>query len=201
MAEDKDSKALGLFLASVDLATIRDKLGYRSTSSVESGIRRALEVKRKGKTLDSELEIELERIDSLYRAAYPKAIKGELAAIETCSRLSERRIRLLDKPNTSGSVTRNYELTVEALETKPEDAALIESGRIIARQIDYATKHGTGQEVTKALYLIPHLMNVLRELGATPASRSEIVKNTAENQEQKDDIASEMEAYLQRIGG
>ena len=87
MAEDKDSKALGLFLASVDLATIRDKLGYRSTSSVESGIRRALEVRRKGKTLDSELEIELERIDSLYRAAYPKAIKGELAAIETCSRL------------------------------------------------------------------------------------------------------------------
>lgn len=44
----------------------------------------------------------------------------------------------------------------------------------MARQIDYALRHGQGQEVTKALYLVPHLMNVLRELGATPAARKQL---------------------------
>lgn len=53
------------------------------------------------------------------------------------------------------------------------DAALIESGRKIADQVDEATATGVGQEVTKALYLLPHLMNVLREMYATPKARVE----------------------------
>ena len=51
------------------------------------------------------------------------------------------------------------------------DAALVEAGRKIADQVDEATATGEGQEVTKALYLVPHLMNVLREMYATPKSR------------------------------
>lgn len=51
------------------------------------------------------------------------------------------------------------------------DAALIESGRVIADQVDAAIEDGVGQEVTKALYLLPHLMNVLREMYATPKAR------------------------------
>lgn len=53
------------------------------------------------------------------------------------------------------------------------DAALIEAGRKVADRVDEATDSGEGQEVTKALYLIPHLMNVLREMYATPKSRVE----------------------------
>lgn len=53
------------------------------------------------------------------------------------------------------------------------DAALIESGRTIAERVDAAIESGEGQEVTKALYLVPHLMNVLREMYATPKSRKE----------------------------
>lgn len=53
------------------------------------------------------------------------------------------------------------------------DAALIESGRKIADRVDEATATGEGQEVTKALYLLPHLMNVLREMYATPKARLE----------------------------
>lgn len=53
------------------------------------------------------------------------------------------------------------------------DAALIESGRTIAERVDIACESGEGQEVTKALYLVPHLMNVLREMYATPKSRKE----------------------------
>lgn len=51
------------------------------------------------------------------------------------------------------------------------DDALVESGRKIATRIDEATEAGEGQEVTKALYLLPHLMNVLREMYATPKAR------------------------------
>lgn len=53
------------------------------------------------------------------------------------------------------------------------DDALVASGRKIADQVDLATETGEGQEVTKALYLLPHLMNILREMYATPKSRLE----------------------------
>ena len=53
------------------------------------------------------------------------------------------------------------------------DDALIEAGRKIADRVDEATDSGEGQEVTKALYLVPHLMNVLREMYATPKVRLE----------------------------
>jgi len=54
---------------------------------------------------------------------------------------------------------------------QPVDSALIEAGRKIADQIDLVADTGTGQEVTKALYLVPHMVNILKEMLATPASR------------------------------
>jgi hypothetical protein len=51
------------------------------------------------------------------------------------------------------------------------DSAIVESGRAIADRVDDALEQGEGQEVTKALYLIPHMMNVLREMYATPKAR------------------------------
>ncbi|MDK6218218.1 hypothetical protein QP201_27390, partial [Escherichia coli] len=69
-----------------------------------------------------------------------------------------------------------YENTVEALgkEVTDADAAVVHTGRMIAAQIDYAVTHGTGQDGTKALYLVPHLMNVLTTLGATPQARKNL---------------------------
>lgn len=52
------------------------------------------------------------------------------------------------------------------------DGALVAAGRKLADQIDHVTVNGEGQEVTKALYLMPHLVNILREMLATPASRT-----------------------------
>lgn len=57
------------------------------------------------------------------------------------------------------------------------DAALVASGRTMAKRIQDAVDEGEGQEVTKALYLTPHLMNILREMGATPASREALNKD------------------------
>lgn len=195
MAEDKDQKALRLFLGAMSLQEIRTVLNFKTVSSAEAAIRRALAANRKGKDRDTERSAELERIDALYRAAYPQAIQGDLKAIDSCNTLSERRMRILDKPDDGASITSNYEATVAALDTTEADAAAIASGRAIARQIDYSLQHGTGQEVTKALYLVPHLMNVLRELGATPAARGNI-QNAAKEVKP---VADELEEYLAKI--
>lgn len=195
MAEDKDQKALRLFLGAMSLQEIRTVLNFKTVSSAEAAIRRALAANRKGKDRDTERSAELERIDALYRAAYPQAIQGDLKAIALCNTLSERRMRILDKPDDGAAITSNYEATVAALDTTEADAAVIASGRAIARQIDYSLQHGTGQEVTKALYLVPHLMNVLRELGATPAARGNI-QNAAKEVKP---VSDELEEYLAKI--
>lgn len=195
MAEDKDQKALRLFLGAMSLQEIRTVLNFKTVSSAEAAIRRALAANRKGKDRDTERSVELERIDAPYRAAYPQAIQGDLKAIDSCNTLSERRMRILDKPDDGATITSNYEATVAALDTTEADAAAIASGRAIARQIDYSLQHGTGQEVTKALYLVPHLMNVLRELGATPAARGNI-QNAAKEVKP---VADELEEYLAKI--
>jgi len=55
------------------------------------------------------------------------------------------------------------------------DKALIETGRSIADSIDKITASdtATATEKTKALYLAPHLVSILRELLATPAARKQ----------------------------
>ena len=54
---------------------------------------------------------------------------------------------------------------------KPTDGAAVDLALTYAARIDEALGTGEGQEVTKALYLGPHLLNTLRALGGTPAER------------------------------
>lgn len=51
------------------------------------------------------------------------------------------------------------------------DRAAVDLAVTYAERIDEALATGEGQEVTKALYLGPHLLNTLRALGGTPAER------------------------------
>lgn len=60
------------------------------------------------------------------------------------------------------------------------DAALIATGRELANQIDYAVAELSGQDVTKALYLTPHLVNILKEMRATPEARAVVAGKAAE---------------------
>jgi hypothetical protein len=65
-----------------------------------------------------------------------------------------------------------FEKTVaESSLIQPVDEAVVEAGRKLAARIDEAVEFGEGPDVTKALYLTPHLLNILRELLATPAAR------------------------------
>lgn len=174
MSVSKDQRALDMFMGAEPLQRIRDELGFKTVTSAEAAIRRALAEKRKGKDYDTERQLELERIDAMFRIEYPLAKQGDSAAMSTCLSLSEKRMRLLDKPGDHEGITASYEATLKALAITDADSALVATGRAVARQIDYALRHGQGQEVTKALYLVPHLMNVLRELGATPAARKQL---------------------------
>lgn len=60
------------------------------------------------------------------------------------------------------------------IEAKVDDA-IIESGRSVAKAIDdiLADPEATATDKTKALYLIPHVVSILRELLATPAARKQ----------------------------
>ena len=59
--------------------------------------------------------------------------------------------------------------------TEDVDAALIEAGRSMATAIDdiVADESASASDKTKALYLTPHLVSILRELLATPAARKQ----------------------------
>jgi hypothetical protein len=63
------------------------------------------------------------------------------------------------------SIEANKQLLAEV------DAALVASARAVADRIDDAVATADGQELTKALYLIPHVTNLLREMLATPSAR------------------------------
>lgn len=200
MTAESDAKALNLFLAATPIGQIKTNMGYRSTTSAMAAITRALKSARSGKNPDTARSIEIERLDSIYRQIYPLALQQDAKAIDQCLKIGEQRLRLMDAPTKAQKgLLKAYEDTVKALDDrlKPEDSALIQSGRMIASQIDYAVTHGTGIEVTKALYLMPHLMNVLRELGATPDARGSIANALQETKPKQ--VADEFEEYLAKM--
>ena len=85
------------------------------------------------------------------------------------------------------ALTRAFEESVKTSRQLVDglDDALIAAGRRLAERVDEAVATGDGQEVTKALYLLPHMMNVLREALATPASRLEKGITQAKGQTQR----------------
>jgi len=72
-----------------------------------------------------------------------------------------------------GSVREAFDESMAALVLTDPDKAVVALGRTLSDAIDSA-EYLEGEARTKALYLIPHLMNVLKELLATPASRKAV---------------------------
>lgn len=119
--------------------------------------------------------LETDRLDRLHASLWPRAVKGELDAVDRVLRISERREKVGAIPKLNEHTLRKAfdESAKTSSELNPGwDAALVEAGRKIADRVDEAVATGEGTEVTKALYLVPHMLNVLREMLATPASRT-----------------------------
>lgn len=123
---------------------------------------------------DYTLALEADRLDRLHLAVWPQAAQGDLAAVDRVLKISERRDKVLAQPKHNDHRLREAFDASAATSTQvqPVDEALLEAGRKIADRVDDAVATGDGQEVTKALYLLPHMVNVLREMMATPASRN-----------------------------
>ncbi|WP_323985904.1 terminase small subunit [Microbacterium plantarum] len=172
MPDVDPSKALALFRAAIPYDTIAQQLDC-TVDEARDAVQVAIAASPVALDQTASRILELERLDALHRAMWKKAINGDVAATDRVMRLIELRQRLLGEPNrVKDAITDAFEDTLKELKTEGADAALIASCRQVARQIDHAVANGTSLEATKALYLLPHLWNGLRELGATPAARA-----------------------------
>lgn len=162
-------KVLDLRRAGVPFDTIAERLSITAKSA------KALFDKALG-TYDPEYTtaLEADRLDRLHLGVWPQAVQGDLAAVDRVLKISERRDKVLAVPKPNDHRLREaFDASVAtSTQVQDVDAALVEAGRQIADRVDEAVATGEGQEVTKALYLLPHMTNVLREMLATPASRN-----------------------------
>ena len=80
LARRRDADAANLRLAGFDYATIARRLGYRDHSGALKAVRRAREtaVREAGAEL---VALELDRFDTLQRAAMTKAVQGDTKSI------------------------------------------------------------------------------------------------------------------------
>lgn len=178
MAGDPE-KALREFQAGKPLAIVAASAGYRGPADAQRAVKRLLE--KRGTVTDPDLVrmAAMDRMDQMLQAVWPAVKRGELGAIATAQGIEEKRLRLLALASTSesGAIVTAVERSVAALTLHPSDEAAVAAARRVALQMDQAATVLDPTVQTKAAYLVPHLVNVLRELGATPAAR-QIVKNT-----------------------
>lgn len=199
--QDKDKRVLQLVAAGLGLQDVKRQVGFRDVRQVEAALRRALVEVERSHNAEAARLVEMERLDALYRAAFPRAVKGDEKAIDRCLKISEQRMRLVGEAgDREGRLVSAFDTTVAALDLGDVDGTVVAAGRAVAAQIDYAVTYGTGLEVTKALYLLPHLMNVLRELGATPAAR-EALRGAADAASAGAGQVSELDAWRARMAG
>ena len=91
---DKEIKVLELRRAGLTWQRIAEETGYADHTGAYAAYKRA--IKRTMQQPADELrEAELDRVDRLQLALWPKAMKGDNASINTIIRLMERRARLL----------------------------------------------------------------------------------------------------------
>jgi hypothetical protein len=162
-------RVLELRRAGLGFTTIATRLGLPSATTARMMFDRALEVE----DLRFNGDLEATRLDRLHTAIWPAAAQGDVDAVDRVLKISERRERLLGPPKENQHELRKaFDSSMEtSAQIAPVDEALIEAGRKIADRVDEATANCEGQELTRALYLLPHMVNILRELLATPASR------------------------------
>ncbi len=90
----RERRALELRRAGVELDLIARELGYTNASGPYKAIQRALR-RTLQEPADELRAMEGARLDSLLSAVWPKAMRGDLAAVDRAMRLSESRRRLL----------------------------------------------------------------------------------------------------------
>ena len=98
---ERQMEALRLRQDAISYQEIADTLGYKSVSGAYKAVMSQLD-RLMREPADKVRHLELTRIDRLYNIALKAATGGNIAAIDRCIRLMERRARLkgLDAPTT-----------------------------------------------------------------------------------------------------
>ncbi|MFJ2518664.1 hypothetical protein ACIOWF_06800 [Cellulosimicrobium cellulans] len=172
---EKRQKVLELRRAGMTFDEIARRVGYANRGGARKAYEAALADAGVSPTTEQTRALELDRLDRLQTALWARAVRGDLAVIDRVLKISEHRMRLEARPEGNDHAMRTaLERTVEKSELidKDVDAALIEAGMKIADRIDESVSLGEGSDATRVLYLVPHFVNILRELLATPAVRS-----------------------------
>lgn len=189
----RDAKALDLRRAGVAVPKIASQQGYSTTAAAEAGIARAMKAAAVVSDPVAIRDLELDRLDRLQQAVWVKALAGDTGAQDRVMRLSEMRMRLAGTAGEDATpLSDAFEVSLAAVTVTDADAALVAAGRRVAARIDAAAQQTDLQAETKALYLLPHLMSILRELGATPAARDvvgTVVQQPAGANDREDDLA------------
>ncbi|MEM8933764.1 MAG: hypothetical protein AAGE94_21415 [Acidobacteriota bacterium] len=119
------AKALELRKAGATYDQIADQLGYASRASAYKAVAKALKA-IEDQVVEGATEmcrLEVERLDRLLVALWPKASAGHLGAIDRVIRISERRCRLL---GIDAAIRADHQVTatvqVEAPPSTPDEA-------------------------------------------------------------------------------
>jgi hypothetical protein len=100
-------KALELRKAGISYEVIAQRLGYSNRTAAYRAVSRLIDSTEKEAVTDLR-EMELRRLDDLFRALYMKAIGGDLGAVDRCLKIMERRAKIagIDAPEKSQSDVR-----------------------------------------------------------------------------------------------
>jgi len=169
----RNGQAVELHLAGVPTAKIAEQIGL-SPSATRKVISTGLAERAGGpESLPDDARTELARIDGMIAAIWGQARRGNLDAIDRVARLNERREKVARPRINDHRMRTAVDTTVDASRevNRVLDAAVIGGAQLFADQLDAALANGTSVEVTKALYLMPHLKNFLEAMLATPQAR------------------------------
>lgn len=189
-ASEKDLQALDLRRAGISAGRIASELGVSSPRQVNAMVFRALGSLSADSKVEEVRALELDRLDRLLQGVWVRAARGELAAVDRVMALSAARLRLVGAPEAERRMRRAFEASLESLTLEPTDQALVESGRLLCDQLDATAASGDAATAQKTLYLIPHLVNVLRDLGATPAAREAVAAEVQLPQVRENELAA-----------
>ncbi|MFJ5814983.1 hypothetical protein ACIQGT_13945 [Streptomyces sp. NPDC093108] len=93
---ERRAKAIQMVLAGLDYETIADRLGYASRGAAHTDVSRALAANLAdlGEEAGTLREVQARRYHRLLTAVWPKALKGDLKAVEAAARLTDRVVKL-----------------------------------------------------------------------------------------------------------
>lgn len=94
LAEARRTKATELAFRGMTYQAIADELGYANRGTVHRIVQNALYVNQV-ESIDEHRLLELARLDDMHQVLWPKAMNGDVAAVNTLLKISERRCRML----------------------------------------------------------------------------------------------------------